>query len=51
VLTETLEQFYGRKLPFNEFLAAVGQQGARDIEVGELVRFLQQQLYTCRGPV
>jgi len=44
VLAETLEQFYGRKLPFNEFLATVGRQGARDIEVGELVHFLQQQL-------
>jgi len=44
VLAETLEQFYARKLPFNQFLASVGQQGARDIEVGELVYFLQQQL-------
>jgi acyl carrier protein len=44
VLAETLEQFYGRTLPFNEFLASVGRQGVRDIEVGELVHFLQQQL-------
>jgi acyl carrier protein len=44
VLAETLEQLYGRKLPFNEFLTSVGQQGVRDIEVGELVHFLQQQL-------
>jgi acyl carrier protein len=44
VLAETLEQFYGRSLPFNEFLASVGGQGVRDLEVGELVHFLQQQL-------
>jgi acyl carrier protein len=44
VLAETLEQFYGRKLPFNQFLASVGQQGVRDIEIRELVHFLHQQL-------
>ena len=44
VLAETLEQFYEKKLPFDHFLAAVGQQGARDIEVGELVAFLHKQL-------
>jgi acyl carrier protein len=48
VLAETLEQHYGKKLPFNEFLAAVGREGVRDIEVGELVHFLHQQLYPCR---
>jgi hypothetical protein len=43
VLAETLEQFYGRKFAFQQFLAGVGRQGVRDIALGELVEFLHQQ--------
>ena len=42
VLGEKLEQFYGRKLPFGQFLAGLRNRGADDIELGELVAFLQQ---------
>jgi acyl carrier protein len=44
VLAETLEKHYGRKFPFQQFLAAVGQHGVRDIEVGELAAFLHRHL-------
>jgi acyl carrier protein len=40
VLGETIEEHYGRKIPFNEFMAELGRRQARDIELGELVRFL-----------
>jgi acyl carrier protein len=45
VLAETIERDYGRKFPFNEFLAALGRQGARDVALGELVDFLHQHLH------
>jgi acyl carrier protein len=42
VLAEKLEQFYGRRLPFGPFLAGLRTRGAEDLELGELVTFLQQ---------
>ena len=44
VLGERLEQFYGRKLPYGPFLAALRNRGAEDLELGELVAFLQQHV-------
>jgi acyl carrier protein len=44
VLAERLEERYRRKLPFNTFLAEVGKQGVRDIELGELADFLCRHL-------
>jgi acyl carrier protein len=44
VLAETLEQGYGRKFPFNDFLADLGRRGVEDLEVGELARFLSRHL-------
>jgi acyl carrier protein len=44
VLGETIEEHYGRKLPFHEFMAALGQRAARDIELGELAGFLHRHL-------
>jgi acyl carrier protein len=41
VLGERLEQFYGRKLPYGPFLAGLRNRGAEDLELGELVGFLQ----------
>jgi acyl carrier protein len=41
VLGERLEQFYGRKLPYGPFLAGLRNRGAEDLELGELVAFLQ----------
>lgn len=42
VLAERLEQHYGRRLPFGPFLKGLRDRGADDLELGELVRFLQQ---------
>jgi acyl carrier protein len=44
VLGERLEQFYGRKLPYGPFLAGLRNRGADDLELGELVKFLQQHV-------
>lgn len=41
VLAEKLEGFYGRKLPFGQFLTGLRNRGADDIQLGELVGFLQ----------
>ncbi len=50
VLGEQIEMHYQRKLPFHEFLAALGRQGTYDIEVGALARFLQEHLGSPIGP-
>ena len=42
VLAERLERHYGRKLPFGPFLKGLRDRGADDLELGELVAFLQQ---------
>lgn len=44
VLGEKLEEFYGRKLPFHEFLAELGHRKAKDLAIGELVEFLHRSL-------
>lgn len=44
VLGETIEEHYGRRIPFNEFMADLGRRAVRDIELGELVSFLHRHL-------
>ena len=44
VLGETLEEHYGRKIPFHLFMADLGRRAVRDIELGDLVAFLHQHL-------
>lgn len=44
VLGETLEQHYGRRFPFPQFLAQLSQRGAEDMPIGELAAFLQRNL-------
>jgi acyl carrier protein len=44
VLGETLEEHYGRKIPFHLFMADLGRRAVRDIQLGELVAFLHQHL-------
>ncbi|HWG45510.1 MAG TPA: acyl carrier protein [Gemmataceae bacterium] len=44
VLGETLEEHYGRKIPFHLFMADLGRRAVRDIKLGELVAFLHQHL-------
>ena len=44
VLGERLEKFYGKRLPFGSFLAGLRTRGAEDVELGELVAFLREQV-------
>ena len=44
VLAEQVEKHYGRKLPFPQFLAVLRAKNAQDIELGELVAFLNQHV-------
>lgn len=44
VLGETLESFYGRKLPFGDFLGRLGARADRDMRLGELADFLSDHL-------
>ncbi len=44
VLTEILQKHYGRTLPFHELIAEVGKRAERDLEIGELVAFLETHL-------
>lgn len=44
VLGEALEKRYGRKLPFHQLLAELGQRQAEDFTVGELADFLARHL-------
>jgi acyl carrier protein len=42
VLAERLDAHYGRRLPFGAFLKGLRDRGADDLELGELVSFLQK---------
>ncbi len=42
VLGEEIELHYGRTLPFGQFIAELGRQNARDIEIGALATFLEE---------
>jgi acyl carrier protein len=44
VLGERLEQFYGKRLPFGPFLASLRSSGAEDLQLGDLVAFLQRHV-------
>jgi acyl carrier protein len=44
VLGETLQDHYGRPLPFGELLAELGGRTDRDMTVGEVADFLHRQL-------
>lgn len=44
ILAERLEEAYGRRFDFGDFLADLRQRDARDIEIGELVAFLYGQM-------
>ena len=47
LLGETLEQRYQRKFPFYEFLAEMREQGALDLEVGQLAEFLKRHWHSA----
>jgi acyl carrier protein len=44
VLSERLQEYYGRSLPFNELMAELGKRTDRDLAIGELVAFLAAKL-------
>lgn len=44
VLAERLDAHFGRRLPFGTFLKGLRDRGADDIELGELVAFLQNHV-------
>lgn len=44
VLGETLQDRYGRPLPFGELMADLGRREDRDLTLGELATFLAQHL-------
>jgi acyl carrier protein len=49
ILAEMLEHFYNRSFPFSQFLSAIGRQGMRDIEIGELAMFLHAKMSSSGG--
>lgn len=42
VLAERLDAHFGRRLPFGAFLKGLRDRGADDLQLGELVVFLQK---------
>lgn len=44
VLGEKLEELYGQKIPFHEFIAELRERNVDDIEVGQLASFLHRCL-------
>jgi acyl carrier protein len=44
VLGETLQEHYGRPLPFGELMAELGTRADRDLSIGELADFLARNL-------
>lgn len=44
VLAEKLENHYGQKFPFSEFVEEMREREVFDIAVGDLARFLQRHL-------
>ena len=44
VLSERLQEHYGRPLPFNELMAEMGRRTDRDLAIGEFVDFLAANL-------
>jgi acyl carrier protein len=44
VLGEMLEERYGRKFPYGEFLASMRDSQVQDIEIGQLAEFLLRHM-------
>ena len=44
VLSEAIQQHYGRPLPFHDLMAEIGRRTDRDLSIGELVSFLREHL-------
>jgi acyl carrier protein len=44
VLSEAIQRFYDRPLPFHDLMAEIGRRTDRDLSIGELVSFLSAHL-------
>jgi acyl carrier protein len=44
VLGTTIQEHYGRYLPFSKFFAEIGGREVRDIQIAEFVEFVHQNL-------
>ncbi|HKI19672.1 MAG TPA: phosphopantetheine-binding protein [Isosphaeraceae bacterium] len=44
VLSEAIQKYYDRPLPFNDLMAEIGRRTDRDLSIGELVSFLSANL-------
>ena len=44
VLGEAIQQRFGRRVPFDQLLAELGGRAQRDLEISELIAFLQRHL-------
>jgi acyl carrier protein len=44
VLSEAIQKYYDRSLPFNDLMAEIGRRTDRDMSIGELVSFLSANL-------
>ncbi len=44
VLSEAIQDHYGRTLPFNELMADIGRRAERDMTIGELITFIGKHL-------
>ena len=44
VLSEALQKYYNRPLPFSVLMAEIGRRSERDLSIGELVAFLSKHL-------
>ena len=44
VLSEAIQEHYGRPLPFDELMAEIGRRTERDLSIGELVTFISENL-------
>jgi acyl carrier protein len=44
VLSETLQQYYGQKIPFSLFLKGLKERKVDDLQLGELAAFLSEHI-------
>ncbi len=44
VLGEAIQHHLGRRVPFDQLLAELGRRDQRDLEISELIAFLQRHL-------
>ena len=50
VLGESLQEHYGKPLPFGDLMAELGRREDRDLTIGELANFLVRHLHEGSDP-